>query len=79
MIIDRSDNVMNLCEIKYSNDEYAISRTYEETIKRRTSYFSWQTKTKKALRCTFITTYGVKKNNHSNIVDNTIKAEDLFS
>lgn len=79
LIIDRSDNVMNLCEIKYSNDEYAISRTYEETIKRRTSYFSWQTKTKKALRCTFITTYGVKKNNHSNIVDNTIKAEDLFS
>ncbi len=78
LIIDRSDNVMNLCEMKYSNSEYAISGEYAAKIRERESLFEKQTKTKKALRCTFITTYGVKTNHNSEIVDNQIKVEDLF-
>ena len=78
LIIDRSDNVMNLCEMKYSNDEYIINRDYAERIRRRESCFKQRVKTKKALRCTFVTTYGVKNNNYSDIVDNQITAYDLF-
>lgn len=35
-------------------------------------------KTKKDLRCTFVTVYGVKKNSHSGIVSDSIVMDDLF-
>ena len=78
LIIDRSDNVMNLCEMKYSKDEYSITGKYAEKIRTRESCFRISVKTKKALRCTFVTTYGIKANENSSIVDNQIRAEDLF-
>lgn len=78
LIIDRSDRVINLCEMKYSNDEYSISKQYEGILRKRASLFRYVEKTKKDLRLTFITTYGVKKNEHSGIVDNEIILADLF-
>lgn len=69
---------MNLCEMKYSQDEYVIDKDYEEIIRNRIQLFRMAQKTKKDLRCTFITVYGVKKNNHSGIVDHSIKLDDLF-
>ena len=78
LIIDRNDNVMNLCEMKYSKDEYSISGAYSEKIRDRESSFRASVKTKKALRCTFVTTHGVKANDYSDIVDNHILVEDLF-
>ncbi|SCX95476.1 AAA family ATPase [Butyrivibrio sp. INlla14] len=79
LIIDRNDNVMNLCEMKYSSDEYTIDKAYSDKIRKRTSSFKNQVKTKKDLRCTFVTINGIKKNANSNIVDNQIVMEDLFT
>lgn len=78
LIIDRNDDVMNLCEMKYSNGEYAITKKFEKELCERTSMFRHVEKTKKALRCTFITTYGVKNNEHKGIVSDEIVLEDLF-
>ena len=78
LIIDRSDNVMNLCEMKYSKNEYVINEEYAKHIAEREECFRRKVKTKKALRCTFITTNGVKINSHSDIVDNELRVEDLF-
>ena len=78
LIIDRSDKVMNLCEMKFAQDEYTITGKYSDTIRERTSLFKKQMNTKKALRCTFVTTYGVKENSYSDIVDNQIMLDDLF-
>lgn len=78
LVIDRADNVMNLCEIKYSHGEYTITKDYVERIMERTNLFQIQMKTKKALRCTFITSYGIKNNKYSYIADNEITADDLF-
>mgnify|MGYP002624260635 CR=1 FL=1 len=79
LIIDRDDHVMNLCEMKYSREEYVIDRDYVETIRERTQMFRQDQKTTKNLRCTFITPYGVKKNMHSGIVDHQVKMEELFA
>lgn len=78
LVIDRNDKTMNLCEMKYSRDEYSISEKYAEKIRKRMSMFQKKTRTKKALRCTFITTYGVNGNKHSDIVDNQIRIYELF-
>jgi len=78
LLIDRKDDVVNVCEMKFVSDQYVISEAYEKTIMERLSFFKHVTKTKKALNCTFITTYGVKPNSHSGIVNSEIKMDDLF-
>lgn len=78
LIIDRSDHVMNLCEMKYSQEEYVIEKNYVTTIRERTLLFRRDQKTTKNLRCTFITPYGVKKNLNSGIVDHQLLLDDLF-
>jgi AAA+ ATPase superfamily predicted ATPase len=79
LIIDRSDNVMNLCEMKYSSNEFIIDKNYAETVTNRIENFRHKEKCRKDLRCTFVTLYGVKRNKYSNIADNQIRLDDLFA
>ena len=78
LIIDRSDGVMNLCEMKYSNGEFSIDKKYEKTLRDRINMFRYSERTGKDLRLTFVTTFGVKHNEHKGIVDNEITLEDMF-
>ena len=78
MLIDRRDDVINICEMKYSVDEYAITEEYERKLRQRAALFQHVTKTRKALQHTFITTYGVKKNLYSGIVQSEVTVDDLF-
>ena len=78
LLIDRKDDAINLCEIKYASDKYEIKVQYEEHLRERASLFKKVTGTKKALLHTFITTYGVKQNMHSGIVQSEVKMDDLF-
>ncbi len=78
LLIDRKDDVINLCEIKYANDKYEIKAQYEEHLRERASLFKKVTGTRKAVIHTFITTYGVKQNMHSGIVQSEVKMDDLF-
>ena len=78
MLIDRNDDVISICEIKYCNDEYVINDEYEEKLRKRASLFRKVTKTKKALQHVLITTYGVKKNKHSGILQSVVAMDDLF-
>lgn len=78
LLIDRADEVINICEIKYASDKYALTADYEERLRERASLFRTVTKTKKAIHHTFITTYGVTRNNHSGIVQSEVTMDDLF-
>lgn len=78
LLIDRADEVINICEIKYASDKYALTADYEERLRTRASLFRTVTKTKKAIHHTFITTYGVARNNHSGIVQSEVTMDDLF-
>lgn len=35
MLIDRADRVVNLCEMKFSQDDFAISKDYDERLRRK--------------------------------------------
>ena len=78
LIIDRNDNVINICEMKYSNKEYIISKEYDQKIQKRKWTFMEETKTKKALHTTLITTYGVKRNMYWYNIQSEVKLNDLF-
>lgn len=78
LLIDRADDVINLCEIKYAGDKYEITADYEERLRNRQALLQNVTKTRKALYHTFITTYGVASNLHSGIVQSEVTLEQLF-
>lgn len=78
LLIDRRDDVINVCEMKFVAEEYLISDSYERTVRERIALFKHVTKTKKAINCTFVTTYGIKQNAHSDIVNNEVTMDDLF-
>ena len=79
LLIDRRDEVINLCEMKYSLNPYEITPTYMKHIVERVERFRKMTKTRKALHISFVTVNGLKRNKQSLLIQNEITAEDLFS
>ena len=79
LLIDRADETINICEIKYVSDKYIIDADYEEKLRNRATLFRNVTKTKKAIYHTFITTYGISQNIHSNIVQSEVTMDQLFN
>ena len=79
LLIDRKDQVINLCEMKYSLSEYVIDAEYEQKLRNKKSAFIDATNTRKAVHLTMVTTFGIKTNVHSGIVQNEVKLDDLFA
>lgn len=79
LIIDRRDHVINLCEIKYSAEEYVISKETDLNIRNKIGAFMDITKTKKTIQTTMITTYGVKPNQYSSLINTQVVLDDLFA
>jgi hypothetical protein len=79
LLIDRSDRCVNLCEIKFSEAEFVISKAYLESLKRKKEAFKKEMKVRKNVFVTFLTTFGVKENdNYVKIIDNQISIDSLF-
>ena len=78
LIIKRRDRVTNLCEIKFSNNEYTIDKKYDLVLRNKVSSFVKSTNTKDSIQLTFISTYGLKRNMYSSFVTNEVTLEDLF-
>ena len=79
LLIDRADSAINLCEMKFSNDEFVITKEYEEILRHRMSLFKKVTKTRKSLSYVFVTTCGVKQNSYSGIVQHQVTLDGLFA
>jgi len=78
LVIERSDRIIHLCEMKFSSTRYRIKPEYEEKLRYRTALFRDKTKTTKATVNTFITTYGIENPEASSIVNSEVKLDDLF-
>jgi AAA+ ATPase superfamily predicted ATPase len=78
LVIDRSDRVINLCEIKYATDEFVITKSVNDNLRKKRAAFMRQTKTRKTVHTTFITTYGVKRNAYWNNIHSEVVMNDLF-
>lgn len=79
LLLDRQDHCINLCEMKFSSGEFLIDKKYAAELDNKTRVFREQTKTKKTIFPTLITTYGVKKNDYyPGRVQAELNMEDLF-
>ena len=78
-LIDRDDNIINLCEMKFYNTDYTIDKKYANELAKKVNTFTSKTKTKKSVFVTFITTYGLISNKYSKqFVQNELTMDSLF-
>lgn len=79
LLLDRSDETINICEIKYtSSGEYTMTEEEEQKILNRRQRFLQYTRTTKAIHLTLITTRGLVRNAHADIFQSVVTANDLF-
>jgi AAA+ ATPase superfamily predicted ATPase len=68
LAINRDDDVVNLCEIKFYNDEFSLTADYLKKLRNKETQFRAATKTKKGIYTVMITTWGVKPNQYSKAI-----------
>jgi uncharacterized protein len=79
LLIDRNDQVINICEMKFSINSFTIDKKYADNLRNKIGSFTTQTKTKKAVFLTLVTTYGLTNNPYaSQLVDNSLTMDALF-
>jgi uncharacterized protein len=79
LVIDRRDQVVNLCEMKFSINPFRIDRKYARELQDKIGVFKSETGTRKSVFLTMITTFGLQKNNYSEVlVQNDLTMDALF-
>lgn len=79
LMIDRNDNVISICEMKYSQSEYAMSKVEAENLTYKREGFRRVSGTKKHLGIVLVTTHGLVHNKYSlGLIDHVVLLKDLF-
>jgi uncharacterized protein len=79
LLIDRADNCINLCEMKFYNTPFEINKEYAAKLRNKVAVFQQQTKTTKAVFITFISTFGVVDNAYKlSVVNNDVTIDSFF-
>ncbi len=79
LLIDRRDGIVNLCEMKYPHEEYAITKEEHDRLQNRIASFSRQLGRGKSIHLTMVTTLGLKHNTYWNDVQSEVTLDDLFT
>lgn len=78
IIIDRADNIINLCEVKYSEDLYSLDKEEFLKIQNRIKIFKEVTGTRSSIIPTMITTFGMNRGMYSDQIIAKIDMNALF-
>ncbi|PST84781.1 ATPase [Pedobacter yulinensis] len=80
LLIDRSDSCISLCEMKFSDGPFTISKEYAAVLTHKRQTFISESKTRKTVFLAMVTTFGVSSNVYkASLIQNEITLEDLFS
>jgi len=79
LLIDRDDNVINLCEIKFYDAPFTIDKAYYLNLKNKIAQLKEETNTRKTILLTLISAFGVRENQYSKeLVQNNLDMDALF-
>ena len=78
LVIDRKDRVLNLCEMKFVSDEFAVNADYEQVLRGRLSWMTGHVSKRHNVQMTLITTFGLKQGLHSGIFQKVVLLDALF-
>lgn len=79
LLIDRRDHVINLCEVKFTQQPFELTKAHKEEFEKKLFVFKDETRTRKSVFPTLITTFGLKEGMHSlGFIQNVVTMDDLF-
>lgn len=79
LLIDRKDSAINICEMKFSESPFQISKRYAMDLRRKIDVFREKTETRKDVFLTIVSTFGLVDNAYAKeIIDNSLTIDDLF-
>ena len=78
LVIERDDNVIDLCEVKYTKEKYTVDAAYNEVIQNKKSRFIQELQTSKAIHLVLISASDVTKNEYSEEFQKIILSDALF-
>jgi AAA+ ATPase superfamily predicted ATPase len=78
LVIDRNDNIVNLCEIKFYNDVFTIDSGYAAKLRNKETQFQTDTKTRKGISTVMLTTWGITGTHRIGLVTKSLTMECLF-
>ncbi|MBS1664109.1 MAG: AAA family ATPase [Bacteroidetes bacterium] len=79
LLIDRRDHVINICEVKFNQHPFTLSKVDKQNFEKKVFTFKEETKSRKTIFPTLITTFGHAENIHSlGFIQNSITMNDLF-
>ena len=79
LLIDRADQTVNVCEIKFARSEYKITKSDYENIENKLETLLQHSKTRKSLMLTMITSFGLATNQYSGRVQSQVTIADIMN
>ena len=78
-MFDRDDDSITICEIKYSDKPFVITKDYAEKLRHKLEIFKRVTRTNKQLFIVMIAANGLKRNQYSSeLINEVVTLDDLF-
>lgn len=78
LIIERKDGIVNMCEMKFYNSDYSVTKSYERKIVERYNLIAGMVPKRSIVNPVLITTFGLEQNEYSGIFQNVITLDELF-
>jgi len=79
LLIERADQIINLCEMKYAKSDFIVTKEYERKLLQKMELFMHHVMPKQAIHLTLVTTSGLKENLHSSVFQSIVTLDDLFA
>jgi AAA+ ATPase superfamily predicted ATPase len=79
LLINRNDQVISLCEMKFSETEFIITKKHAQELCHKRNVFIDETGTGKAVHIALVTPIGVRRNEYYDTVHAVITTEDLLN
>jgi uncharacterized protein len=79
LLFDRNDDVITICEIKYTEEPFVLTKGYVVALKQKLAVFKERTRTKKQLFLAIISANGIKNNFYAeDNISGIVVLDDLF-
>lgn len=78
LLIERKDDVVNMCEMKFYSEQFAVSKAYHAKLVHRQNLLKEQLSRKTIVHPVLVTTEGLVYNEYSGIFQNVVTIDELF-
>ena len=80
MVIERADGIVNLCEMKYTQQQYTLDKTEAEKVTRRMDSLRVLNRKRQNVQCVLVTKQDAKQNSYyNNLITKNLTLSDLMN